>query len=83
MEETREAAFMSDRVIQKISVIDCLEEIEADGLYAVFGFDHPVYVAKVTSYIERRLSEEYPEMVFFTGYDGVRRCAQETEGRFI
>lgn len=55
-----------------------LEEIEANGLYAVQGFDSPVFVAIVTPYGEERLSEEHPEMVFFTGADGERRCAMKT-----
>ena len=67
MEETRKAAFMCDSVNQEIRVVETLEEIEADGLYAVIGFDDPIYVGQVAPYEEGRPSEEYPEMVFFTG----------------
>lgn len=82
MVETRKAAFMFDSYIQEIIVVGCLEVIGLDGVYAVTGFKHPVYVEEVTPYGDGILSEEYPEMVFFTGSDGVRRCAMET-GRFI
>lgn len=76
--KTRKAAFFGGSNIQEIPVVGSLEEIEANGLYSVPGFDSPVSVEAVTSYGEEQLSEEHPGMVFFTGADGERRYAIET-----
>ena len=81
MKETRKASFCGGFYIQEIPVVGSLEEIGADGLYAVNGWKTPVSVEKVTPYGESQISEQYPRAVFFRGSDGVRRYAIGT-GKF-
>lgn len=64
----------------EIQEVRCIEDIEEDGLYAVDGFDHPVYTEKVTEYGKEALSGQVGG--FFTGADGFSRYYMET-GKFI
>lgn len=66
---------------QELPEVQSLEEIEADGLYAVNGWKTPVSVEHVTPYGESQISQQHPQAVFFYGSDGVRRYAIGT-GKF-
>lgn len=72
---TRTAYFMNGFYKQEIPVVGSLEEIEADGLYAVSGYETPVSVEHVTEYGEEQIAAQYPGAKFFDGADGVRRYA--------
>lgn len=63
-----------------LPVVNTLEDIAEDGLYAVNGFEHPIAAEKVTEYGKEALSGQVGG--FFTGADGVSRYYMET-GKFM
>lgn len=64
----------------EIPVVNTLEDIADDEIYAVNGFEHPIAAEKVTEYGKEELSGQVGG--FFTGSDGVSRYYMET-GKFI
>lgn len=62
---------------QELPEVGSLDEIEADGLYAVEGWKTPVSVEHVTPYGESQISQQH-NVKFFYGADGVRRYAIST-----
>ena len=63
---------------QMIEHVKSICDITSDGIYSVADIDRPVSVCAVTEFGEEQLSQQYPNIKFFTGNDGVRRYAMET-----
>ena len=63
---------------QMIEHVKSICDITSDGIYSVADIDRPVSVCAVTEFGEEQLSQQYPNIKFFTGNDGVRRYAMKT-----
>lgn len=72
----KKAVIMSQE--QMIEHVSSICDVTSDGIYSVADIDRPVLVCAVTKYGEEHLGEEYPDIKFFTGNDGIRRCAMKT-----
>ena len=63
---------------QMIEHVKSICDITSDGIYSVADIDRPVSVCAVTEVGEEQLSQQYPNIKFFTGNDGIRRYAVKT-----
>ena len=63
---------------QMIEHVKSICDITSDGIYSVADIDRPVSVCAVTEFGEEQLSQQYPNIKFFTGIDGIRRYAVKT-----
>lgn len=63
---------------QQIEHVSSICDVTSDGIYSVADIDRPVSVCAVTEFGEEQLSQQYPNIKFFTGNDGIRRYAVKT-----
>lgn len=77
--------------MRKAKIVNCVQDIEeivdlcmveANGIYAVPGYDKPVSVMEVTPFGREELSRQYPDMKFVDALDGKTYSVMKT-GEFL